>query len=232
MIRRENIETASTVTTIIPASTVNSDHNSTIIITQNNQPEPISSELITLDIANTLQKAKNLANNQEPAINPKADPKKVIDMIMAEAKQLQKEKELTPPQKASVEIYKAIQKAYNNVLQPKEYQILEDLWKNCMNCYLTEEIPGPSQHLQVTQWMTSIDGKKNMMLLKAEWRENNLPPPKKVPETAPVARSSNSNVKKKPQAQNKGTGKAPSTNPYSQGYRIPKIKQDAMENVF
>ncbi|MBW0525736.1 hypothetical protein O181_065451, partial [Austropuccinia psidii MF-1] len=34
----------------------------TVIVTQNNQPEPISSELIDLDIINTLQKAKNLAN--------------------------------------------------------------------------------------------------------------------------------------------------------------------------
>ncbi|MBW0569550.1 hypothetical protein O181_109265 [Austropuccinia psidii MF-1] len=76
MVRQENIETASTVTSIIPESTVNSDHNSTIIITQNNQPEPISSELINLDISNTLQKAKNLANNQEPAITPQEAPKK------------------------------------------------------------------------------------------------------------------------------------------------------------
>ncbi|MBW0555818.1 hypothetical protein O181_095533 [Austropuccinia psidii MF-1] len=29
-----------------------------------------------------------------------------------------------------------------------------------MNSYLTEKIPGPSQHLQVTLWMASIDGKE------------------------------------------------------------------------
>ncbi|MBW0522618.1 hypothetical protein O181_062333 [Austropuccinia psidii MF-1] len=34
------------------------------------------------------------------------------------------------PQEASVDIYKAIQKAYSNALQHKEYQILVDLWKN------------------------------------------------------------------------------------------------------
>ncbi|MBW0569789.1 hypothetical protein O181_109504 [Austropuccinia psidii MF-1] len=73
---------------------------------------------------------------------------------------------------------------------------------------------------------------KNMMLLEAEWRKNNPPPPKQVPRPAPVASSSNSNVKKQPQAQNKGKGKAPARRPYSQGYRIPKIQQDAMENVF
>ncbi|MBW0538421.1 hypothetical protein O181_078136 [Austropuccinia psidii MF-1] len=74
--------------------------------------------------------------------------------------------------------------------------------------------------------------KKSIMLLTAEWRKNNPPPPKQVPKTAPVARSSNSNMKKQPQPQDKGKGKAPATKPYSQGYRIPNIQQDAMENVF
>ncbi|MBW0572341.1 hypothetical protein O181_112056 [Austropuccinia psidii MF-1] len=95
-----------------------------------------------------------------------------------------------------------------------------------------EKIPGPSQDLQVNQWMASIDGNENMMLLTAEWGKNNPPPPTQVPKTAPVARSNNSNVKKQPQAQNKGKGKAPATKPYSQGYRIPKIQKDAIENVF
>ncbi|MBW0566076.1 hypothetical protein O181_105791 [Austropuccinia psidii MF-1] len=80
--------------------------------------------------------------------------------------------------------------------------------------------------------MESIDGKENIMLLTEEWRKTHPPPHKQVPKTAPVASSSNSNVKKQPQGQNKGKGKAPATKPYSQGYRIPKIQQDAMENVF
>ncbi|MBW0534249.1 hypothetical protein O181_073964 [Austropuccinia psidii MF-1] len=78
----------------------------------------------------------------------------------------------------------------------------------------------------------SLMEKKNMMLLTAERRKNNPPPPKKVRKTAPVTSSSNSNLKKKHQAQKKVKGKAPATKPYSQGYRIPKIQQDAMENVF
>ncbi|MBW0547712.1 hypothetical protein O181_087427 [Austropuccinia psidii MF-1] len=40
-----------------------------------------------------------------------------------------------------------------------------------------------------------------------EWRENNRPPPKQVPKTAPVDSSRNSNLKKQPQAPNKGKGK-------------------------
>ncbi|MBW0588225.1 hypothetical protein O181_127940 [Austropuccinia psidii MF-1] len=38
-------------------------------------------------------------------------------------------------------------------------------------------------------------------------------------------------MKNKPQAQNKGKRKASATKPYSQGYRIPNIQPDAMENV-
>ncbi|MBW0539567.1 hypothetical protein O181_079282 [Austropuccinia psidii MF-1] len=246
MVRQENIETASTVTSIIPASTVNSDHNSTVIVTQNNQPEPISSELINLDIINTLQKAKNLANNQGPARTPQVAPRKVIEVIMAEGNQLQKDKgqlmtsksincvilkliklfylqkELTPPQEASVDIYKASQKAYNNELQHKEYQILADLWKNCMNSYLTvRKFLGHPNTCKFLNGWHSLMETKNMMLLTAEWREKNPPPPKKEPKPAPVASSSNSNVKMQPQAQNNGKGKAPATKPYSQGYSIP-----------
>ncbi|MBW0563733.1 hypothetical protein O181_103448, partial [Austropuccinia psidii MF-1] len=72
--RQENIETASTATTIIPARTDNSDNNSTVIITQNTQPEQISSELINFDISNTLQKAKNLANRA--SYNPSGSSQK------------------------------------------------------------------------------------------------------------------------------------------------------------
>ncbi|MBW0587366.1 hypothetical protein O181_127081, partial [Austropuccinia psidii MF-1] len=229
LVKQENIETSSTATSIIPASTANSDYNSTVIISQTNQPEPISSELINLDISNTLQKTKNLANNQEQAITPQGAPKKVIDVIMAEANQLQKGKELTLPQEASVDIYKASQKAYNNALQHKEYQISADLCKNCLNSYLTVRIflGHPSTCKLLNGW-NPLMGKKNMILSMAEWRKNNPPPPKQVPKTAPVARSSNSKVKKQPQAQNKGKGNALATKPYSQGYRIPKIQQDAM----
>ncbi|MBW0522073.1 hypothetical protein O181_061788 [Austropuccinia psidii MF-1] len=137
------------------------------------------------------------------------------------------------PQEASVDIYKASQKAYNNALQQNKYQILADLWKNCMNSYLTVRkfLGHPSTFKLLNRWHSLME-KKKMMLLTAEWRKNNPPPPKKVPKTAPVASSSNSNVKKQSQAQNKGKGKAEATKPYSKGYRIRKIQQDAMENVF
>ncbi|MBW0578878.1 hypothetical protein O181_118593 [Austropuccinia psidii MF-1] len=80
--------------------------------------------------------------------------------------------------------------------------------------------------------MAYIDGKEEYYSFNSRMEEKKPPPPKQVPRPAPVASSSNSNVKKQPQAQNKGKGKAPAPKPYSQGYRIPKIQQDAMENAF
>ncbi|MBW0591620.1 hypothetical protein O181_131335, partial [Austropuccinia psidii MF-1] len=164
--------------------------------------------------------------------NTSSTPRKVIDVIMVEANQVQKEKELTPPQEASVDIGKASHKAYNNSLQYKEYQIIEYLWKDCINSYLTvgKFLGHPNTCKLLNGWHPLME-KENMMLLTLEWRKNNPPPPKQVPKTAPVVSSSNSNMKKHPQAPNKGKGTAPATKPYSQGYRIPKIRQDAMENV-
>ncbi|MBW0509803.1 hypothetical protein O181_049518 [Austropuccinia psidii MF-1] len=176
-------------------------------------------------------------------------------MIMAEANQLQKEKgqlmtsklincvimkliipfylqkELKPPQEVSVDIYKSSQKADNNSLQHKEYQILADLWKNSMSSYLSvRKFLGNPNTCKLLNGWHPLMAKKNMILLPAEWRENNPPPPKQVPKTAPVASSSNSNVKKQPQSQDKNKGKAPATKAYSQGYIILKI-QNSFHNL-
>ncbi|MBW0516061.1 hypothetical protein O181_055776 [Austropuccinia psidii MF-1] len=102
-----------------------------------------------------------------------------------------------------------------------------------MNSYLTvRKFLGHINTFKLLDGWHPLTEKKNMMLSTAEWRKHNPPPPKKVPKPAAVASSRNSNVKKQQKAQNKGEGKAPATNPHSQGYRIPKINQDAMENVF
>ncbi|MBW0568206.1 hypothetical protein O181_107921 [Austropuccinia psidii MF-1] len=99
------------------------------------------------------------------------------------------------PQKASVYIYKATQKAYNNALQHKEYQILADLWKNCINSYLTVRkfLGHPNTCKLLNGWHRLME-KKNTILLTAEWRKNNPSPPKQVPKTAPIASRSSSKV--------------------------------------
>ncbi|MBW0589696.1 hypothetical protein O181_129411, partial [Austropuccinia psidii MF-1] len=189
VLRQENIEKSSTVTRIIPASNV--------IVTQNNQPEPIPSELISLDISNTPHKAKNLANNQEPAITPQEAPRKVIDVIMAEANQSQKDKaQRVPDPCRSVE---------------KLHEFLPDC----------EKLPGPYQNLQVTQWMASIDGKEEHDALNSRIEEKQHSTTQKSAKNSPSGQQQQSQCEKHPQAQNKGKGKAPATKPYSQSYRIP-----------
>ncbi|MBW0585880.1 hypothetical protein O181_125595 [Austropuccinia psidii MF-1] len=80
--------------------------------------------------------------------------------------------ELTPPQEASVDIYKASQKAYNNALQHKEYQILGDLWTNCMNSYLTvRKLLGYPNTCKLLNGCHPLMEKKNMMLLTPKGRK-------------------------------------------------------------
>ncbi|MBW0537981.1 hypothetical protein O181_077696 [Austropuccinia psidii MF-1] len=61
-------------TSIIPAITVNSEHNITVIIAQNNQAEPTSPELMNLDIIKSPQKANNLADRA--SYNPSSSSQK------------------------------------------------------------------------------------------------------------------------------------------------------------
>ncbi|MBW0588413.1 hypothetical protein O181_128128 [Austropuccinia psidii MF-1] len=84
-----------------------------------------------------------------------------------------------------------------------------------------EKILGHPNTCKLLNGWNPLMEKKTMMILTAEWRKNNPPPPKQVPKTASIASRSSSNVKKWPQAQNKGKGKAPAPNPYRQGYRMP-----------
>ncbi|MBW0553785.1 hypothetical protein O181_093500 [Austropuccinia psidii MF-1] len=79
-----------------------------------------------------------------------------------------------------------------------------------------KKIPGSSQHLQVTQLMASIDGKEEYDAFNGRMEEEQPSTTKARAKT-----SRNSNVKKHPQAQNKGKGKAPPPKTYSQGYRMP-----------
>ncbi|MBW0588076.1 hypothetical protein O181_127791 [Austropuccinia psidii MF-1] len=71
-------------------------------------------------------------------------------------------KELTLPQQASVDIYKDSHSAYNNALQlkgvPDPFRPVGELHEFLTDC---EKILGPSQYLQIAQWMASIEGEEN-----------------------------------------------------------------------
>ncbi|MBW0476789.1 hypothetical protein O181_016504 [Austropuccinia psidii MF-1] len=102
---------------------------------------------------------------------------------------------------------------------------LEKLHELLPDC---EKASGPPQYLQFTEWMEFIYGKEEHDSFNSRMEGKNPPQPKQVPKTAPVARSSNSNVRKHPQDQNKIKVKAPATKPYIQGYIIPEIQQNSL----
>ncbi|MBW0520955.1 hypothetical protein O181_060670 [Austropuccinia psidii MF-1] len=183
MVRQENIETASTVTSIIAASTVNSDHNSTVIITPNNQPEPIYSELISLDMSNTPQKAKGLTNRA--SYIPSRSSQKghrcdygrsqsvtegqgsVDDLQINKFCHSEDDNTVLPSNRGETATRslsghiqsqpEGLQKCIAAQRVPDPFRSVEKLHEFLPDC---EKIPGPSQHLQVTQWMASIDGKE------------------------------------------------------------------------
>ncbi|MBW0585931.1 hypothetical protein O181_125646, partial [Austropuccinia psidii MF-1] len=182
MVRQENIETASTATSIIPASTANSDYNGTVIITQNNQPEPIFSELISLHISYTLQKAKNLANSyrcdygrSQSAIEGQGsvNGSQTDKFCHSEA-----DNTILPSNRAdtSTTSLSGDIQSHSEVLQkciaaqrgPYPFRSVEKLHEFSPDF---EKIPGPSHHLQVTQWMASIDGKEKYDALKSRIEE-------------------------------------------------------------
>ncbi|MBW0568802.1 hypothetical protein O181_108517 [Austropuccinia psidii MF-1] len=172
MVRQENIETASTVTSIIPASTVNYDHNITVIITQNNQPEPISSELINLDISKTLQKAKNLANITEG--QGPVDDLQINKLCHSEAYNtiLPSNRAETATQSLSGHIQsqpEGLQQCIAAQRVPDPCRSVKKLQEFLPDC---EKTPGPSQHLQVSSWMASIDGKEEHDAFNSRMEEN------------------------------------------------------------
>ncbi|MBW0583570.1 hypothetical protein O181_123285 [Austropuccinia psidii MF-1] len=240
------METASTVTTIISECTVNSDHNSTIIITQNNQPEPILSELINLDISNTLQKANNLANGTRcnPSSSSHKDHRRdygrsrsvtegegsvndfqinkichseadntVLPLNRAETAT----RRLSRPMKSQPEGLKQCISAQE---VPDPCRSVEKLHEFLPDC---KEIAGPSQHLQVTQLMASIDGKEEHDSFNSRMQQKQPSTTQASAKNRPSSHQHKFQCEKQPQAQNKAKGKAPATKPYSQGSRIPKI---------
>ncbi|MBW0485218.1 hypothetical protein O181_024933 [Austropuccinia psidii MF-1] len=241
VVRQENIETASTVTSIIPASTVNSDHNSTVIVTQNNQPEPISSELINLDISNTLQKAKNLANSKLGAsYNPSSSSQEghrcdygrsqsategqgsFDDLQINKLCHSEADKTVLPSKRADTATRslsghlqsqpEGLQQCIAAQRVPDPGISVEKLHEFLPDC---EKIAGPYQHLQVTQWMASIDGKEERDALNSRMETKQPSTTQKSAKNSPSDQQQQFQCEKQLQARNKGKGKAQATKPYT-----------------
>ncbi|MBW0585499.1 hypothetical protein O181_125214 [Austropuccinia psidii MF-1] len=130
------------------------------------------------------------------------------------------------PTPSLLDIYKASPSAYKNALQLKEYQILADPWKNCMNSYLTVRkfLRHPNTFKLLNGWHPFME-KKNMMLLRAEWRKKHS--------------TSKESTKNSPSGQQQQFQNEEAATNSKQGKREDTISktlqprlQDAMENVF
>ncbi|MBW0465513.1 hypothetical protein O181_005228 [Austropuccinia psidii MF-1] len=94
--------------------------------------------------------------------NNEAALKAFVDMIMAEANQLQKDKGQAERTTRSLIGHKksqpeGLQKCISAQRVPDPCRSVEKLHEFLGDC---EKVPWPSQNLQVTQWMASIDGKE------------------------------------------------------------------------
>ncbi|MBW0514990.1 hypothetical protein O181_054705 [Austropuccinia psidii MF-1] len=106
---------------------------------------------------------------------------------------------------------------------------VEKLYELLPDC---DKISRPSQHLKVTQWVASIDGKEIHDAFNSRMEEKQPPTTQQSSKNSPNSQKQKFQHEKSSQRlRKKGKGKAPDTQTYSQGYRIPHIQRDAMENV-
>ncbi|MBW0462163.1 hypothetical protein O181_001878, partial [Austropuccinia psidii MF-1] len=219
VVREENIETASTVTNIIPASTVNFDNNSTVILTQNNQPEPIYSELIDLDISNTLQKAKNLANSSLSQIN---------ETLMFFEKALRTIKTASNDN-ATSSLSGYIQSQPEGLQQCIAAQRVPDCCKSVEKLHEflpdCERIPGPFQHLKVTQWVASIDGKEEHDAFNSRMEEKQPPTNQESSKNSPSSQKQKFQCKKEITSSKQGQRQGTSHNALQPG--LQNLKHSA-----
>ncbi|MBW0584454.1 hypothetical protein O181_124169 [Austropuccinia psidii MF-1] len=89
-----------------------------------------------------------------------------------------------------------------------------------------EKVPGPSQHLQVTQWMTSIDGKEEHHTLNSRMDE------KQPTTTQTSAKDSPSGQQKQFQSEKAATSSEQGKRKGTSHKTLQSGLQDAMENVF
>ncbi|MBW0533489.1 hypothetical protein O181_073204 [Austropuccinia psidii MF-1] len=84
-----------------------------------------------------------------------------------------------------------------------------------------EKIPGPSQNLQVTQWMASIDGKEEHDALNSRMEEKQPSTTQTSPKDSPSCQQQQFQREKAATSLEQGKSKGTSHKPYSQCYRMP-----------
>ncbi|MBW0527476.1 hypothetical protein O181_067191 [Austropuccinia psidii MF-1] len=84
-----------------------------------------------------------------------------------------------------------------------------------------EKIPGPSKHLQVTQWTASIDGKEEHDSLNSRMEEKQPSTTKTSAKNRPSSQQQQQFQREKATSSEQGKRKGTSHKPDSEGYRMP-----------
>ncbi|MBW0505042.1 hypothetical protein O181_044757 [Austropuccinia psidii MF-1] len=92
---------------------------------------------------------------------------------------------------------------------PNHCRSVEKLHEFLHDC---EKIYGPSQHLKVTQWIASIDGKEKHDAPNSKMEEKTPSSTQASAKNSPSIQKQQFHVKKQSQAQKKGKGMAQATN--------------------
>ncbi|MBW0573359.1 hypothetical protein O181_113074 [Austropuccinia psidii MF-1] len=219
------------ITSIISASTVNSKRSSTVIITQNNQPEPIFSELINLDTNNTLQKAKNLANRA--SYYPSRSSQKGYRCEYGRSQSVTEGRGAdTATRRRSGHIKSQPEGLQQFIVAqriPDPCRSVEKLDKLLPDC---EKLYGPSQHLQVTQWMASIDGKEKHDSLNGRMEEKQLFTTQESAKNIPSSKQQQFQCEKAATSSEQGQRQSTSYKNLQPGLQNPKYSAGFHGNIF
>ncbi|MBW0514818.1 hypothetical protein O181_054533 [Austropuccinia psidii MF-1] len=112
---------------------------------------------------------------------------------------------------------------------PDPCRSMEKLHEFLPDC---EKVSGASQHLKVTQWMASIDGKDKQDALSSRMEEKQPSTTQTSAKNRPCGQQLKFQREKAATSSEQGKRKGTSHKNLQPGLRIPNIQQDVMENVF
>ncbi|MBW0557124.1 hypothetical protein O181_096839 [Austropuccinia psidii MF-1] len=111
---------------------------------------------------------------------------------------------------------------------PDPCRYLEKLHEFLPDC---EKIPGPSQHLQVTQWMASIDGKKEHDAFNSRMKENPPSTTQAGSKNSPSSQQQQFQHEKEVTSSEQGQRKGTSHKPLLPGLQNPKDSEGFCQPV-
>ncbi|MBW0467530.1 hypothetical protein O181_007245 [Austropuccinia psidii MF-1] len=124
---------------------------------------------------------------------------------------------------------KGLQQCISEERVPYPCRSVEKLHEFLPDC---ENLPGPSQHLQVTQWMTFIDGKEKHDAFNSRLEEKQPSTTQESAKNRPSSQQKHLKCQKTATSPEQGQRQGTTQKPLQPGLQNPKDSEDAMENLF